>query len=77
MVEIQKDRVAELESVVASLVERVDTLEKRKPVDNRTLKTVRDRLEDVLDHVYGVNVRPPLVDRVDYPAEVKPSNEDD
>lgn len=63
-------RVSELEETVAALVERVDTLEKKR--DNKGLKDVRDRVEDVCDYLYGNNVRPPLKSREDddYAAEV-------
>lgn len=54
-------RVSELEETVAALVERVDTLEKKR--DNKGLKDVRDRVEDICDYLYGNNVRPPLKDR--------------
>lgn len=70
-------RLSDLEETVAALVERVDTLEKKR--DNKGLKDVRDRVEDVCDYLYGTNVRPPLTDRSDgeYAADVKPSNQDD
>jgi len=70
-------RLSDLEQTVSELVERVSTLEKKR--DNKGLKDVRDRVEDVCDHLYGVNVRPALVERSDgdYAADVKPSNTDD
>lgn len=67
---------AKTESPVAALEKKLADLEGKLRAHIRTLA---DRLEGVLDHVYGVNVRPPARQRSDedYPAEVKPSNEDD
>lgn len=43
------------------------------------LTTVETYLEDVLDHIYGKNVRPQLIvrDPDERAAAVKPSNQDD
>lgn len=65
------------------LESRVEALERKHKSDQsrrtREHKQLADRVEDVLDYLYGTNVRPPLTERdADaYPAEVKPSNEDD
>lgn len=43
------------------------------------VRRLSNTLEDVLDHVFGVNVRPPTRERTsdEYPAQVKLSNDDD
>jgi hypothetical protein len=43
------------------------------------VRRLSDRLEDVLDHVYGANVRPPVRERTDgdYPADVVPTSADE
>lgn len=74
---VPANRVSELETLVGELVERVDKLEKAR--ENKGLKDVRDRMEDICDYLYGTNIRPPLTVREEgvYAAEVKPSNTDD
>lgn len=54
--------VAELEKRVVALEEKVGTLGSLRTVVDTVRKESRrlfNALEDVLDHVYGVNVRPP------------------
>ena len=69
--------VSDLEKRVEALEKRLSNTDTRGPVAE--VRKMRDRVEDLCDHVYGVNVRPPLRERSDdeYAAEVKPSNEDD
>jgi hypothetical protein len=66
------DRVAKLEA-------DVKRLSKKGRNQGKQDEELRNRVEDILDYLYGTNVRPPLTVREagDYPAEVRPSNEDD
>jgi hypothetical protein len=75
------DNTATLESRVATLEDKVQALTKSRSggVTARELREVRDRVEDIADHVYGGNVRPPLRQRDDgdYPATVVPTSADE
>lgn len=58
--------------VDTALAKRVTALEKKVAEPDPEFAYVRDRLEDVLDHIFGTNVRPPLKSRTEdeYAAEV-------
>jgi len=68
----------DIKKAVDALEQRVSKLEKA-PRGGTVDKALRDRVEDLCDFAYGRNVRPQPTERGedDYPALVKPSNEDD
>lgn len=69
---------ATLDSRVTSLEDKVEALSKQRTggATKNDVRKVQDKLENVLDHVYGVNVRPVARERADdeYPAEVESVN---
>lgn len=74
--------VAELEKRVVALEEKVGTLGSLRTVVDTVRKESRrlfSALEDVLDHVYGVNVRPLARERSDdeFAAAVVPTSADE
>lgn len=70
--------LADLEKRVKDLEDKVAALSTQSN-SKSAVRDLRDALEGVLDHVYGVNVRPPVRERTadEYPARVVPTNADE
>lgn len=68
-----------LEDRVAQLEKEVKRLNRKAKANVSQDDELRNRVEDILDYLYGTNVRPSLTKRSadEMPARVKPSNVDD